>query len=201
MDKKEYYRKCKTPSTWFFAGRQMYNAADIIFDIWTYSINKPIPRMRYTPTCEELNTCEEQLMKSCDLFPVYMMLMGYALENLSKGLALMERTKPGGDLVDCSNLTIKDLGFGDHNTLKRLDWLEISLSQEEQEAVEITDDHVIWAGKYGVPKSPGQHKASEDMPTSIAEWRKYADALQPLFDRLYKEYRERAFLYFGLILG
>lgn len=178
----------------------MYNAADILFDTWIDSINKPIPRMRYTPTCEELKRCEEQLMKSCDLFPVYMMLMGYALENMSKGLDLMEKTKPGGSLAGHSNLTIHDLRFDDHNTLKRLDRL-VSLSPEEREAVEITDDHVIWAGKYGVPKCPGQHQASEDMPTSIAEWRKYADALKPLFDRLYKEYRERAFLYFGSILG
>ncbi|MGZ6387328.1 MAG: hypothetical protein ACXWOL_18110 [Ktedonobacteraceae bacterium] len=117
---------------------------------------------------------------------------------------LIDRFNTGGDLAGRSNLTVKDLGFGDkkgHNTLERLDRLKISLIPEEREAVEITDEHVIWAGKYGVPKSPGQHQASEDMPTSIAEWRKYAGTLKPLFDRLYKEYRERAFLYFGSILG
>ena len=204
MDSDEYYKKCKTPSTWFFAGRQMYNAADILFDVWNDAINKSIPRMRFTPTCEELNAFEEQLMKSCDLFPVYMMLMGYALENISKGLELMDRTKPGGDLAGCSNLTVKNLDFGGkkgHRTLERMDRLEISLSQEEREAVKITDDHVIWAGKYGVPKSPGQYQASEGMPTSIAEWRKYAEALRPLFDRLYEEFRVRALRDFNMILG
>jgi len=203
MDEKEYYKKCKTSSTWYFAGCQMYNAAVTLLDIWTDSINKPIPHIPISPTTEELNAITEHLSKCCDLFPVYMMLMGYALENMSKGLELMEKTKPGGDLAGRSNLTVKNLGFGGkkgHETLERLDRLEISLDPDEREAVQIAVDHVIWAGRYGIPMNPGKH-ASDDMPDVIKERRKYADALKPLFDRLYKKYRERAFLYFGSVLG
>jgi hypothetical protein len=201
MDKKEYYKKCKTPSTWFWAGQQMYNAAVTLLDIWTEAINKSIPRIPFSPTIEELNAVTEHLSKCFDLFPVYIMLMGYALENLSKGLEIMEKTKPGAILAGRSDLTLKELGVGDHKTLERLDRLKISLSPEEKEAVQIAVDHVIWAGRYGIPKIPGEHEASEDMSAYIVEWRKYADALNPLFNRLHSEYRERAFRYFRSILG
>jgi hypothetical protein len=201
MDEEEYYKKCKDPSTWFFAGRQMYNAADTLLDTWTEAINKPIPRLPFSPTSEELKAFGEHMVKCGDLFPAYIMLMGYALENLSKGLMIMEKTKPGGPQANQPNLTIKELGVVGHNTLERLNWLEVILSPEEEEAVLIAADHVVWAGKYGVPRDPGKHEASEGMSISVKDWQKYVDPLSSLFDRLYNEYRERACRYFNLIIG
>lgn len=200
MDEDEYYKKCRTPSTWYFSGQQMYNAAVTLLDVWTDAIDKPIPRIPISPTKEELNAITDQMVKCCDLFPVYTLLMGYALENMSKGLEIMEKTKSESKLASCLNLDISKLGVNDHNTLARLQRLKISLSPEESEAVQIAVDHVIWAGKYGVPMRPG-HYVSEDMPSVIKEWQKYADILNPLFKRLYKEFNERAYRYFGNILG
>ena len=140
------------------------------------------------------------MAKCCDLFPVYTLLMGYALENISKGLEIMEKTKPKSTLASSSNLDVLELSVNDHKTLERLKRLKISLSPEENDAVQIGVDHVIWAGKYGVPMKPGNY-VSESMPGVVKEWRKYADILDPLFDRLYREYRERAYRYFGKISG
>lgn len=201
MDEEEYYKKCKSPSTWFFAGRQMYNAADTLLDTWIKAINKPMLPLSSLPTSEELKAWGDHMVRCCDLFPAYMMIMGYALENLSKGLMIMEKTKPGGRMADKSNLTIKELGVVDHNTLERLKRLGVILSPEEEEAVLIADDHVVWAGKYGVPKEPGEHKASEGMSIYIKDWQEYVGPLNSLFDRLYNEYKEKACCYFNIILG
>ena len=89
----------------------------------------------------------------------------------------------------------------DHNTLERLKRLKIILSPEEEEAALTATDHVIWAGRYGVPKVPGKHEASEDISSCISEWQKYVDPLNSLFDRLYKEYKARAWQDFSTILG
>jgi len=199
MDEEEYYKKCSTPSTWFFSGVQLYNAAVILLDIWTDAINKPIPRIITPPTKGELEQAIEHIAKCCDLFPVYTLLIGHALENIAKGLEIMEKTKHGSPQASSPNLTVSSLGISDHETLKRLDRLKISLSPEERDAVQIAVDHVKWAGTYGVPKKPGEHFASEDMPIVIKERRKYADALNPLFNRLCSEFREKAFRYFGTI--
>jgi hypothetical protein len=201
MQGKEYYQNCETPSSWFFAGIQNNNAATVILEVWKEAISKPLPRIPLSPTTGELSSITEWLWKSCDLFPAYMMLAGYALENIAKGLELMERTKTGGDLAGRSNLTAKDLGFSGkdgHMTLKRLDRLGIPLDLVERNVVQIAEDHVIWAGRYCIPLNPGSH-ASDDMPNVIKEWSKYADAIKPLFDRLCKIYRDRALQYFSLI--
>jgi hypothetical protein len=79
MDEDEYYKKCRDPSTWYFAGCQTYNAAVILLNIWKDAINKPIPRIGISPTSEELNAITEHFAKCCDLFPAYIMLMGYSL--------------------------------------------------------------------------------------------------------------------------
>lgn len=84
-----------------------------------------------------------------------MMLRGYALENLSKGLVVMEKTKPCGPLAGRPDPTLEELGVIGHNTLGRLKRLKTTLSPEEEEAALIATDHVIWAGRYGIPKVPG----------------------------------------------
>jgi len=198
MDDDEYYKICRDPSSWFYAGCQMYNSAVILLDIWADAINKPIPSLPFSPTTEEINAHIEHFSKCFDLFPVYTMLMGYALENMSKGLDVIEKTKPGSPLADRLDLTIKELNINDHRTLERLVRLKISLSSDEKEAVQIAVDHVFWAGKYPVPIIPKNH-ASDEMPAAIKEWQKYADTLNPIFNRLHKEVRERAFRYFQII--
>jgi hypothetical protein len=129
------------------------------------------------------------------------MLMGYALENMSKCLEVMDKTKPGSQFANRLNLTVSELGVGGHEILKRLDRLDIHLEPKEEEAVQIAVDHVIWAGKYRVPMRPGEHCTPEDMPAVIKERQKYADVLGPVFDMLCRIVRERSFRYFGIILG
>jgi hypothetical protein len=201
IDAAEYHDKVKDPASWYFAGCQMYNAAVILFDIWVDAINKPLPRTPISPTRDELTAIREQMIRCCNLLSPYFMLMGYAIENLSKGLEVMEKTKPGAPLAGRSNLTISDLGVGDHNTKGRLERLGIIPKPEEEEAVQIALDCVIWGGKYCVPMRPGEHKALEGMPAVIKERQKYADPLNAFFDRLYREFKERAFRYFEMILG
>lgn len=183
MDEKELHQRCSNPYYWLQTAERLSKSANILLDIWMKAQEKPIPRLSIMATREELKALDEYMFESLELFPSYMLLTGYALENLAKGM-LVDRTIKD-DPEKAKNATVKSLGIGGHNTLKKLKDLNIDLNVDEKKAVKLTDTYVIWAGKYDGPLKPGYPDPTDEMPAVVKEWRKYPVILTSLYNRLH----------------
>lgn len=103
--------------------------------------------------------CEDEIQ----MFPTYMLLMGYALENIIKGIIITKmslsdpdsiKTKNFGELKFClKNGTNRDIKT--HHFTKDLleaKVIDILSSDREKELFNEIEACVIWGGKYPTPK-------------------------------------------------
>ena len=77
---------------------------------------------------------------------VAMLLAGLAMENLAKGLVIRREGLDKGNLPK---------GIDKHQTLIYLDRGGFKLSAAERRLVKRLEEHVVWAGRYPVPKHRG----------------------------------------------
>jgi hypothetical protein len=165
------------------AGERMYYAANTFLEIWQKTMNTSTLDFISLDTPEKREAFSEYLAKA-HLFPQYLMLIGYAIENVAKGLDIVIQLNQG---VKAHNL--KDLIVVDHDAnmcrLKHIaKHFHIKISRDEYEAAKLAIDHVIWAGKYGVPKDPKCRDSTEEMSPSVPEWQRSANVLNPLFNKI-----------------
>jgi hypothetical protein len=108
-----------------------------------------------TPDWARVESAEASLqhmdyVADTDMWPVGLMIAGYALESLAKGLRVANNKKPvkDGKLAD-------DLGT--HGLEKHLTKAGILLETEEQELIQRLDMFILWAGRYPIPKKLEQY--------------------------------------------
>jgi hypothetical protein len=115
-----------------------------------------------------------------DLYPVYMLLAGYALENLFKGIIISGMWLDDDNSVDSiddfenlsaplkgsttQTMTIKKHGLIDLLAAKNM---SLTFGKEEKEVMQKLNDFVLWGGRYPSPKN---YKTNfQQIPPSLNE--------------------------------
>jgi len=162
----DYYKSCwQSGMYWMIEAQTLKVAADKIFDVWH-------------DACQRFKDLKEEdghlvtdiyyltINAEMQLFPVYMLLMGYAFENLVKGIIICEMRRKDPDSIDKTNLgdlrlPWKDgigsceIGIHGFKKLFKTIYWNINFLDKEIILLEETEKCVIWGGKYPVPKFNG----------------------------------------------
>jgi hypothetical protein len=152
-----YIDHIKNRSYWKDTAEKLKFAAYKIFEVhqnsWRIALNLEYGQ----PVAEEDDAI------SLNMFPIYKMLMGYALENAIKGFIIYKTRLQDPkffDNKDFKNLRVpRKGGKGDVNifsheleNLFEAEVVNIILTGREKKVLEDIESHVKWKGKYHIPK-------------------------------------------------
>jgi len=142
-----------SPSSWKRRANRLKYAADCLFGLYFEAVTRFLAR--FTKEAEEgtgpiaswHTATEEELGKEVtdiSLITEYCLLMGYALENLLKGILMDEHPeyfKPDAKIKDISS----------HNLVSLCKRCSLQITADEEELLKKLTDHILWVGKYPVP--------------------------------------------------
>ena len=124
----QFCRKLSWPHSWLMTAMSLRRAASILWE----NVLQDSDIM-----CDlDSEECSPPISS------IYMLLIGLAVENLSKGLCVL---KEGA--FNKKN----EFRFTTHRLLDLLDRADVILSDEENDLVERLEQFIIWAGKYPGP--------------------------------------------------
>ncbi|MBP0725946.1 hypothetical protein J5Y03_12265 [Bacillus sp. RG28] len=139
----QFIRNASYPITWEITAMELKKSADILFKEVKIEFEKNLQRVS-----KPIDESKDEKLELDDLLSVsrsYMLLSGFAIENLLKAIAI----KGNPELyVDDENKKLTDLN---HNLNKLVDKLNISVNSEEKEILEKLSEYVYWAGRYPTP--------------------------------------------------
>lgn len=119
------------------------------------------------------------------LLPVYMMLMGMAVEDLAKGIKVARKLKEDNTIVN--RATLKILGINGHVAPDLIEGLGISLDDDEKKLLSDINEHLEWSGRYSAPSNqykPVLSERIENMTLVEIEEEKVFEVLAGLYERL-----------------
>jgi hypothetical protein len=150
---------------------------------------KPIIRQDFAMACPgKMMSCYDiniNLKPYLNLLPVYMMLMGMAIENLAKGIKVARVLKEDNTIID--GATLKKLGILGHTAPDLIKGLGISLKDDEKKLLDDINEHLEWSGRYSAPSNEGKPVLSETvehMTIVEIENEKVFEVLACLYKRL-----------------
>lgn len=103
---------------------------------------------RTTVSCEDLNINSKAYYH---LLPVYMMVMGMAVENLAKGIKVARKLKEDNTIV--SRATLKEFGIFGHTAPDLIEDLSIEYLKDEKELLYDINEYLLWKGRYSAPSN------------------------------------------------
>lgn len=134
----------RDPGEWLDRAQQLKRAADVLFE----GFRNDVARFHGLTSFEEMPTGVEVAsndarghLAAYSLGPVYLMVAGYAFENLAKGLIVAR---------DKSDSTITKITTR-HLSKELLETAEVALTDRQADLVERMAVHVKWSGRYPVP--------------------------------------------------
>jgi len=129
------------------------------------------------------------------LFPVYELLMGYALENIIKGIIICQMSLNDPDSIKKENL--EDLVFklkgseqkckitvhGLANNLLNAEVVKIIVLDKEKPLLKDLDACIIWGGKYPVPRNNKSNEPFIPIGGAVALNPKLAEPIKAIYDK------------------
>lgn len=130
----------QTPEAWRRTSISFKRSADIIWEKW-FNVFKRLDGDR--PLKVTSQECGDIYL----LLPIFLLLVGFAIENALKGLLIAEDPS----IVE-SKVKWK-IKSGGHDLRELYKQTNLSITAEEQELLDALTQAVIWAGRYPVPKN------------------------------------------------
>lgn len=170
----------------------MQFAANKILELWKAASDSPQVFTVDFNNPKSRQALYDHFMSKQTLFSTYMMLMGYAIENMTKALNLCLKIKNNNPEVQKPAYDIHSLGLRYHDenlyNLKHVvKAFKMHSDEDEMGAAKLAVDHVLWVGKYPVPINS---EVQDYYSKNIRELQKYAEILDSLFLRLEKKLAE-----------
>ena len=187
---------CRWPLSWLIPARRHKRAADKLYDIAHESNERELARAsrqfreqtKRGITGSESRVLEgEELQDYLDseLFGDYLLLAGYALECVLKGLLLTRRPDLVQDDKELhTSITIHDLA-------QLCDSCAITLSEKERQVADVMTWQILW-GKYPAPKklkdmpSPVESNMRLEVKGSVFHERQVQNIVDSLYQRAFK---------------
>jgi len=141
------------PSSWIRKAARLKYAADRLFDI--YETSNARFHERFTDEAEAGTgpvtvwhaTPQVELGKDIadiSLLTEYCLLMGYAIENLLKGLLMAIHP-------ECFKPDTKVTAVQGHSLIKLCNRCSVALTPDEEDLLTRLTEHIVWVAKYPVP--------------------------------------------------
>lgn len=152
-------------TNWYNTARTLKNAADKIRESYLegyHNLNKII--MDSLCSGAQLQTTHEDFI-DIDMYPVFMMLMGYSIENIFRGIIICGEWLENRDSVDLTidyaklkaqvrdDATSSGMSLDKHGLRRLLNakHMGIKFSDDEKNMMDELDEFVKWVGRYPVP--------------------------------------------------
>jgi hypothetical protein len=164
----------RNPNSWEERADNLKRAADKVYEI-CYDA--------FTSTRNYIKEGREpdlQDVQDFSVIAIYYLLMGYALENLLKGILIMRQPEM---YVQQGNLT----GLKTHKLVKLFEDCKLPVDQETKELLEKLTRHIVWQGKYPIPL-----RAEDRIPGSYSGIlaRTIQKELDQLYEQVLQEFKE-----------
>ncbi|MFZ2386036.1 MAG: hypothetical protein WBE75_07555 [Candidatus Omnitrophota bacterium] len=158
----EQFESAQNPMAWLTLGCRLKRAADIMFRISCKALKKEnksmvesIEKGTFGVGEHKLTAREIKVRLDCGLNKVYFLLLGFAFENIFKGI-LISKNK---NYIDISKGIDKNLKT--HNLVQISEKCGINLNQEERLSLERLTKEIQWQGRYPVPLKLNKMISSE----------------------------------------
>ena len=139
--KEVFKSKTQNPYEWLEAARRLKISADIIFSqlkqLELSHPSKPVERQKQWAFIES-----------------YMMLSGFALENLLKGIYVAENP----DKINLEKIDLGSWGYGGHALVDLNKSIPVEFNQSQKDLLKELQNFTIWAGRYPLPISSSKFK-------------------------------------------
>ncbi len=197
MDINNYREVISNPWSWFFTADMLYQNADGLYELynryfdieWEYMQKSRLYREKdYELDWEqlvELGTLPPHQPSAYSVVPVYMMLMGMAIENMVKGITVARKLKANPQISE--NASLKSLGIRGHTAPDLIKALGIELTDIEHSLLKDANEHLVWSGRYAAPADEGKEilpKTIMDLDPAEIEEYKIFDTINALYNRL-----------------
>ena len=152
---------------WYSTAKALKKASDKAREAYLEAYNKiSVPvRLSFCGTKEKIKFSD---LSDLDQYPIAMLLMGYSMENIFKGIIICSMWLNNPKSVDFQNFDdlnapSKYNGQGIHlaeHGLRRLTNakdMNLDFNPEEKKTMDYLNDFVIWAGRYPTPKEQNQN--------------------------------------------
>jgi hypothetical protein len=147
----------RTPESWQQSARQLKRGADLLYSASKAASRREVKRISRAFKNGDLGyitkprTGRELIrMVDTELTSVYCMLIGLALENLTKGILIARHP---------NYLNAKgEFKFNRHDLKSYFEECRIRLGPSDKDALLTLYEHVVWAGRYPTPLKPSKHR-------------------------------------------
>jgi hypothetical protein len=183
LNARQFKLAATEPFSWLFRSENLKRAADHLFEIYhtasTRSIEQFVVEVKagLSEGGRVLEGQELEDFRDSELVTIYLMLMGYAIENLLKGKLLQQNPhffKPK-DKMD---------GFNGHDLVLLANRIGFKLTKEDRASLKELTNYILWQGKYPIPL---QYKKDRDRSRGIPfKGRDLQHKLDDLWHRLAK---------------
>ncbi|MBI1882070.1 MAG: hypothetical protein HYR94_28175 [Chloroflexi bacterium] len=139
------------PVSWKSVSLDLKHAADRLYDLYHDAtlriIEQSLEEIKEGEKTEDSRALEGKELEDfldSQLISKYFLLMGYAIENLLKGILMIQHPeyfKPNAKITDIRS----------HNLVNLCKRCKISLRQEEADLLNKLTRHIEWQGKYPIP--------------------------------------------------
>jgi len=165
----------KMPLAWTLSAESLKRAADLVFDqaesAYKRNFDSTLQRTKIASSGTYTLSAEEEMdLHDTRLFNVYGLLMGYAIENLAKGV-LVARDPGHISKEGQFKLTNHDIRSLVENVLG-------TISNEEGDVLDLLETYVLWVGRYPIPRK------WTDIDMNRCQIQRYQEIIADLYIRL-----------------
>lgn len=128
---------------------------------------------------------KHNIRSNTHILPVYLMLMGMAIEDLSKGIMVARKLKVDINIID--DATLDKLEILGHRAPALIKNLGISITDTEKRLLNDANEHLIWSGRYAAPAKWNRqipHGMIMDMTQGEIKEEQSLETLMSLYKRL-----------------
>lgn len=145
MQTEAFVLRGKDPQSWL----EQANGHRIIADM----VRKRLWELARSPEPAHIHRVEEL---AC--MRTYMMLMGFAFENIAKGIIITRNQAMVGD----TKLQKWPTNRSGHGLVNLIKTVLSEISSEEEDLLLRLEEYAVWAGRYPIPWSLKEYKAAEE---------------------------------------
>ena len=192
LEAKNFERLAKWPVSWKFQAQILLIASQKIFDVYEAAYKRELERDLAVPFGKSENESQALDGKELDdfldsqLLPVCLLLQGFAIENLLKGIIFSkypERViETDKNLFLDGQMTNHDLCslYKEAGLAKDTD----AIDSETKKILKTLEQFSVWGGRYSIPKNLEQYKQKNMIPEILKNPKKVYGLYRRLFSIL-----------------
>ncbi len=179
-----WYEESIRPESWAAQADLLKRAAEVLWAAFYQDHQKLMERLnRAMPDPATIDTTD---LRNLHIFHIYLLIAGYAIENLLKGIIVKKNLIPSLHQPRPELPTKLPSYLNSHNLMDLLQQAGLRCkSDDEREFLRVLSDYTTWAGRYPAPKHwkdlrPGEYPAIHYEPLCVH------NMFTTLFERWFK---------------